>query len=64
MNNIMYEMGGIKIRWYKYPLRSPECSDYITSLQFREILIDCVNSLYPNIHWAVNKWWERGEINV
>lgn len=61
--NFWHKPSGIKIRWYKYPLRSPECSDIITPLQLREILIDCLNSIHPSIHWHVDKWWERGDKN-
>lgn len=43
--NFVYKPGGIKIWWYKYPLRAAECSHNISFREFRKILRKCSKSL-------------------
>lgn len=57
--NFYHKPSGIKVRWYKYPLRSPKCNDMITPLQFRNVLYDCLNSTMRNTRFDIDRWWER-----
>lgn len=58
-----HKPSGLKIQWYKYPLRGANCNMDITDNQFVDILYDCFNSLQPvqgnvRIIYDTDKWWE------
>ena len=54
-----HKPSGLKIQWYKYPLRSPMWNMELTHEQFLDVLDDCRSSRYKNITWSHDKWWER-----
>lgn len=53
-----HKPSGLKIQWYKYPLRSPYSNMEITHGQFWDVLHDCRNSIYPKVTTQITKWWE------
>lgn len=56
---------GLKIQWYKYPLRDANCNIDITDEQFVDVLYDCVNSLQDmmpiRIIYDRDAWWDLNE---
>lgn len=61
-----HKPSGLKIYFYKYPLRSAEANMEITHEQFYAVLHDCKNSLEDekgkgNIRFytEIDKWWEK-----
>lgn len=56
-----HKPSGLKIRWYKYPLREAYCNMDIDDSKFVDILYDCTNSLGDmmpiKIINHVDKWW-------
>lgn len=60
-----HKPSGLKIYWYKYPLRDAKCNIEITDEQFVDVLYDCRNSLSlnqnPRIIYDINKWWDVEE---
>ena len=64
--NFYHIPSGLKIEWYKYPLRSPMSNMEITHEDFLEVLKDCYNYLVENYmvfgsKYDIYKWWERGK---
>ena len=56
-----HKPSGLKVQWYKYPLRGFEANMYITDDQFLDALRDCTNSMedgkrFKVLH-EVRKWW-------
>jgi hypothetical protein len=57
-----HKPSGLKIYWYKYPFRASASNMDITYDQFREVLIDCRNSLEERIVYDIISgpyWWEN-----
>ena len=54
-----HKPSGLKIQWYKYPLRGAMWNMELTHEQFLDVLYDCRSSRYKNITWDHDKWWER-----
>lgn len=54
-----HKPSGLKIQWYKYPLRGSMWNMELTHEQFLDVLYDCRSSRYKNITWDHDKWWER-----
>lgn len=52
-----HKPSGLKIYWYKYPLRSPMSNMEITHEQFLDVLRDCFNSLKTGMYYGVDDWW-------
>lgn len=52
-----HKRSGLKIYWYKYPLRSPMSNMEITHEQFLTVLRDCFNSLHKNVKYDIEPWW-------
>lgn len=52
-----HKPSGLKISWYKYPLRSPMSNMEITHEQFLTILRDCFNSLKTGVYYGIKPWW-------
>lgn len=51
---------GLKIQWYKYPLRGVTSNMEITPTEFRAIICDCRNSVNPSYKdCTFEKWWEN-----
>lgn len=57
-----HKPSGFKLQWYKYPLRSPMVNMEITHEQFLDILRDCHNSVYKNVRYDIEPWWEESEV--
>lgn len=55
-----HKPSGLKVQWYKYPLRSPYSNMEITHEQWWDVLADCYNSTSDLIIYDHNKWWENG----
>ena len=53
-----HKPSGLKIYWYKYPLRSPMSNMEITHEQFLIVLRDCFNSFHKNVKYDIEPWWE------
>ena len=54
-----HKPSGLKIYWYKYPLRDPMSNmENLTHEQFLEVLRDCWNSLQTGITYDIEAWWE------
>lgn len=56
-----HKPSGLKIYWYKYPFRSSVSNMEITYEQFREVLIDCRNSIVGYKMFDLISgpyWWE------
>lgn len=51
-----HKPSGVKIRWYKYPLRSPVINMPLTHEQFLAVLYDCRDSITSGTH-LMDKWW-------
>ncbi len=54
-----HKPSGIKIAWYKYPLRGAMVNQHITSEQLRAILYDCMNSVHPHYTVMIKRWWKE-----
>ena len=61
-----HKPSGLKVSWYKYPLRSPESNMDIDNVQFYAVLQDCMNSVPERCEGIVkltdqtfNKLWEK-----
>ena len=54
-----HKPSGLKIQWYKYPLRGAMTNMKITSEQLRAVLYDCMNSTHPRFTMDIKneKWW-------
>lgn len=53
---------GLKIQWYKYPLRGVMVNMEITPAEFRAVICDCKNSLLDVYQdRTFEKWWEDSE---
>lgn len=52
-----HKPSGLKVEWYKYPLRSPMSNKEITHEQFYAVLHDCMNSIHPQFTVQINEWW-------
>lgn len=52
-----HKPSGLKIYWYKYPLRSPMSNMEITHEQFLSVLRDCFNSLKTGTYYDIESWW-------
>ena len=56
-----HKPSGVRIEWYKYPLRGVRTNRKMTSEQFADILADCHNSAQTGgikFLYGVTKWWE------
>ena len=54
-----HKPSGLKVCWYKYPLRSPMSNmKDITHEQFLAVLRDCWNSMKTGIYYDVDSWWK------
>ena len=56
-----HKPSGLKIEWYKYPLRGFEANMKITDDQFLDVLRDCTNSMEDGkavrfLH-DIRRWW-------
>ena len=56
-----HKPSGLKVQWYKYPLRSPYSNMEITHEQWRDVLVDCYNSTHHLIEYDYDAWWEDSE---
>lgn len=54
-----HKPSGLKIYWYKYPLRSPMSNMEITHEQFLTVLRDCFNSLETGVYYGIEPWWVK-----
>lgn len=54
-----HKPSGLKVYWYKYPLRGAASNMNITPEQFRAVLYDCMNSIHPSYITMIYKWWEK-----
>lgn len=56
-----HKPSGLKVEWYKYPLRGFSTNMEITDAQFLDVLRDCQNSLEEGkqlkILHSFDKWW-------
>ena len=51
---------GLKIQWYKYPLRGVISNMEITPSEFRAVICDCNNSINKDYQdCTFEKWWEN-----
>lgn len=61
--NFWHKPSGIKIEWYKYPLRGAKINMLISPEQFVDILKDCHNSTQTKerckVLYDCEKWWEK-----
>lgn len=57
-----HKPSGLKIQWYKYPLRGALCNMEITDNQFVDVLYDCINSLQDMMPIKIihdrEAWWD------
>lgn len=54
-----HKPSGLKVAWYKYPLRGAASNMPITHEQFRAVLYDCMNSVHPQFTTMITKWWKE-----
>lgn len=54
-----HKPSGLKVAWYKYPLRGAAANMPVTHAQFRAVLYDCMNSIHPQCKTMIEKWWEE-----
>ena len=54
-----HKPSGLKVYWYKYPLRGATANMNITPEQFRTVLYDCMNSVHPQFTTMITKWWKN-----
>lgn len=64
-----HKPSGLKVCWYKYPLRGCECNmKGLSNEFFLEVLKDCYNSRqedeHGNVFYDCCKWWNRVESEV
>ena len=56
-----HKPSGLKIEWYKYPLRGFEVNMEITDDQFLDVLRDCTNSMEDGkavrVLHDIRRWW-------
>lgn len=56
-----HKPSGVRLEWYKYPLRGVRSNRRLTQEEFADILADCHNSMQegksPKVLYDVNKWW-------
>lgn len=58
--NFYHKPSGLKVYWYKYPLRSPMSNKMdLTHEQFLQVLKDCWNSLKTGIYYDIDTWWTK-----
>ena len=58
-----HKPSGLKVQWYKYPLRSPYANMEITNEEFYAVLQDSMNSVRSTYRdCTFNPWWEKEEI--
>lgn len=61
--NFYHKPSGLKIAWYKYPLRDPMSNMEITHEQFLTVLRDCFNSINASpestvkVSYSIDPWW-------
>ena len=55
-----HKPSGLKVYWYKYPLRGASANMEITHAQFRTVLYDCMNSIHPQSIVEITPWWKEG----
>lgn len=57
-----HKPSGLKIQWYKYPLRGCEWNMPLTHEGFAQVLKDCHNSMQEGMRvrllYDCEKWWE------
>ena len=58
--HLYHKPSGLKVRWYKYPLRSPEVNMPISHDQWRAVLYDCLNAVRGSVAYPIQRWWEHG----
>jgi hypothetical protein len=46
--NFLYKPTGLRIKWYKYPLRDAYISKEITLDEFKQVIDDCIQSIKQN----------------
>lgn len=54
-----HKPSGLKIYWYKYPLRSPKANMKVTPFEFEDVLNDCMNSYLKNTTVDTDSWWYK-----
>lgn len=64
-----HKPSGLKIQWYKYPLRSPTANMTISHEQFYAVVVDCYNTYWTNkkviySYGLAGKWWEIKMIHM
>lgn len=52
-----HKPSGLRVYWYKYPLRSPQANMDVTPYDFETVLDDCRNSLNTQVTKQLKKWW-------
>lgn len=52
-----HKPSGLKIQWYKYPLRDAYINMKIGSDKLEDVLYDCQNSLHPRFTHGIDEWW-------
>lgn len=56
-----HKPSGVRLEWYKYPLRGVRSNRRLSQEEFADILADCHNSMQegksPKVLYDVNKWW-------
>jgi len=57
--NFWHKPSGLKISWYKYPLRSAESNMEISHEQFYAVLKDCMNFVHPGVKFNIDRWWDN-----
>lgn len=55
-----HKPSGLKLMWYKYPLRGVMSNMSVTHEQFIEVLKDCWNSRNEYCQYGVNDEWWKG----
>ena len=60
-----HKPSGLKIQWYKYPLRSCMWNIPLTHEGFAEVLKDCHNSMQEGKQtkflYGCNEWWDENQ---
>ena len=60
MYHFHHKPSGLMIRWYKYPLRSPDANMEISHEEWRAVLYDCLNAIRGIVVYPIERWWEHG----
>ena len=55
-----HKPSGLKVGWYKHPLRAALCNMEISHDEWRSVLYDCRNSVRSG-KVIVKEWWKEGE---